>query len=39
MTCADAKLGRMSEPVPFDAAAWKDNRLVPRFAVVRQKVC
>ena len=38
VTCEDAQLGRMSKPVRYDAAAWREDRLVPRFAVVKQKV-
>ena len=36
-TEADAKLGRMSPPVPFDAEAMKSVRLSPRFAVEKVK--
>ena len=39
VTCEDAQLGRMSKPIRYDAAAWREDRLVPRFAVVKQKVC
>lgn len=36
-TQQDAQLGRMSQPVLFDAAALRSTRLVPRFAVVKMK--